>query len=297
MATGTLNTPTDHRAPRLTSGVNGTSHPLAATLASPTADKIDLSDKLTVFVTTVGAPSFETCLRFLIHQDCRFQLQVIDNVAPMNAAFQKMLDDCKTEFYVQVDEDMLLYSHAVRTLFDRMSRHPAHVALHVEYLYDAHLRMPIQGVKIFRHDVVKHYPLHDVDGCEIDQIKRFEKDGFDYVVVRPTDEGEPCRVTLGLHGTNFTRETAYVRYYVLQRRERRGAPGERMVHVNLTATLADRYRREPTDFNFFGLAGAVAGLTAPLSGSDNEKDFRTYAETMGFKEAAELYDAITSRKT
>jgi hypothetical protein len=41
----------------------------------------------------------------------------------------------------------------------------------------------------------------------------------------------------------------------------------------------------------------VAGLTAPLSASNNEKDFRTYAETMGFREAAQLYDAINTRKS
>ena len=296
MVPRSANTPTDRRAPKLISDVNGTSHPLVASRVSPAADRIDLSSKVTVFVTTVGAPSFETCTRFLTQQDCRFQLQIIDNVAPMNVALQKMIDDCKTEFYVQVDEDMLLYSHAIRTLFERMIPHSPHVALHVEYLYDSHLRMCIQGVKIFRHEVVKRYPLQDVDGCEVDQIKRFKEDGFDYVVVRPPDEGEPFRTTLGLHGTNFTRETAYVRYYVLQRRERRGAPGERSLHKDLTVTLADKYRSEPTDINFFALAGAVAGLTAPLSGSDNEKDFRTYAETMGFREAAELYGAISTRR-
>ena len=85
-------------------------------------------------MTTVGAPSFATCTRFLKEQDCRFRLQIIDSHAPMNAALQKMIDDCETEFYVQVDEDMLLYPHAVRTLFERMIQHPAHIALHVEYL-------------------------------------------------------------------------------------------------------------------------------------------------------------------
>ena len=271
---------------------NGKSHPLAAALGGPAGDKIDLSGKVTVFVTTVGAPSFETCTRFLEQQDCRFRFQIISNVAPMSAAYQKMLDDCQTEFYVQVDEDMLLYPHAVRTLFERMSRHPAHIALHVEYLYDAQLRRCIQGVKIFRHEVVKRYPFQDVEGCEVDQIKRFRDGGFDYVIVRPPEEAEPFRDTLGLHGTNYTRETAYLRYLVLQRRERR-RPAE--ASRILITDLAERYRSEPTDINFFALAGALAGLTAPLSGSGKEKDFRTYSETIGLREVAEFYDAIRSR--
>jgi hypothetical protein len=286
-----------HRHPRELMHVNGTSHPLAAGLQEGSGDKIDLSGKVTVFVTTVGAPSFATCARFLKEQDCRFQLQIIDSHAPMNAALQKMIDDCGTEFYVQVDEDMLLYPHAVRTLFERMIRHPAHIALHVEYLFDCHVLKCIQGVKIFRHEVVKRYPLQHVEGCEIDQIKRFKNDGFDYVVGSQPGGREPFRDTLGLHGTNYTRETAYVRYYVLQRRERRSVQsGRQILSIDLIGTLADKYRNEPTDINFFALAGALAGLKAPLSGSNHEKDFRTYAQTVGFRETAELYEAISAKK-
>lgn len=268
---------------------NGKAYPLAATLGGPAGDGLDLSDKVTVFVTTVGAPTFETCIRFLEQQDCRFRFQIIGNIAPMSAAFQKILDDCQTEFYVQVDEDMLLYPHAVRTLFERMSGHPAHIALHVEYIYDSHIRRCIQGVKIFRHEIVKRYPFQDVEGCEVDQIKRFRDGGFDYVVVRPTEEADAFRDTLGLHGTNYTRETAYLRYFVLQCRQRREPPE---LHIS-TTDLAEQYCGEPTDINFFALAGALAGLATPLLGR-KEKDFRTYSETMGLRELAEFYDAITT---
>ena len=295
MATRSMNAQTHHR-PRKFKNVNGTSHPLPASLRERTGDQIDLSTNVTVFVTTVGAPTFAACTRFLKQQDCQFRLKIIDSHAPMNAALQKMLDDCETEFYVQVDEDMLLYPHAIRTLFERMIKHPTHIALHVEYLYDCHVRKCIQGVKIFRHEVVKRYPLQNVEGCEVDQIKRFKNDGFDFVVARQPGESEPFRDALGLHGTNYTRETAYVRYYVLQRRERRGAPGERILRIDLIATLADKYRNEPTDINFFSLAGALAGLKAPMSDSNNEKDFRTYAQTVGYRETAELYEAISTQK-
>ena len=298
MATQSANAQTHHRSHEQIDHANGTSHPLAATLGARAGEKVDLSGKVTVFVTTVGAPSFATCTRFLKEQDCRFQLQIIDSHAPMNAALQKMLDDCATEFYVQVDEDMLLYPHAIRTLFERMIGHPAHIALHVEYLFDCHVRKCIQGVKIFRHEVVKRYPVHNVEGCEVDQIQRFKNDGYDYVVGRQPDGRDPFRDTLGLHGTNYTRETAYVRYYVLQRRERgRGLPGGKILSIDLIGTLATKYRNEPTDINFFALAGALAGLKAPMSGSNHEKDFRTYAQTAGFRETAELYEAIGTQKS
>src|SRR5262249_19569191 len=153
------------------------------------------------------------------------------NIAPMSAALQKILDDCETEFFVQVDEDMLLYPHAVRTLFERMNDHASNIALHVEYLYDTHLRRCIQGVKIFRTKIVKQYPIRDVQGCESDQISRFRKDGFDYFVAATPDPGDPYANTLGLHGTNFSREAAYLRYFVLQQRHRRKPWDWRMMTV------------------------------------------------------------------
>jgi hypothetical protein len=74
---------------------------------SPTSCN-SLRDEVTVFVSTVNSDSFQECMKHLSMQDTRFHLEVIENVAPMSEAFQRMLDRCKTPFYVQVDEDMLL---------------------------------------------------------------------------------------------------------------------------------------------------------------------------------------------
>src|SRR5262249_10493069 len=119
----------------------------------------DLADRVTVFVTTVGAPSYDACRQHLAAQDCAYRLEVIDRVAPMNAAFQRMLDDCQTPFFVQVDEDMLLYPHAVRTLYERMAGADASVAMTIADLYDVHLERCILGVKIYRHEIVRRYPF------------------------------------------------------------------------------------------------------------------------------------------
>ena len=39
--------------------------------------RCDLSAELSVFVLTVGAPSFAECMRRLEAQDCRFHLEVV----------------------------------------------------------------------------------------------------------------------------------------------------------------------------------------------------------------------------
>src|SRR5690348_11399473 len=90
--------------------------PERVTAGSVMENRPDLSAEVTAFVLTVGAPSFDECMRRLDRQDCRFRREVIDHVAPMSQALQCMLDRCETPYFIQVDEDMLLYPHAVRTL-------------------------------------------------------------------------------------------------------------------------------------------------------------------------------------
>jgi hypothetical protein len=142
------------------------------------AGVVDLSDAVTVFVTTVGAPTLAACMAHLQAQDCRFTLRLIENVAPMNVAFQRMLDECTTPYYVQVDEDMLLDPHAVRTLYERIEATSPRAAMFVATLFDVHLARCIIGVKIYRHDVVRRYPLAMQDSFESDQARRIEADGY-----------------------------------------------------------------------------------------------------------------------
>ena len=170
----------------------------------------DLSDAVTVFVTTVGALTYEACLRHLRDQDCTFRLQIIDHVAPMNVAFQRMLDECRTPYYVQVDEDMLLHPHAVRTLYENIVGAGANVAIYVAELYDVHVERCIQGVKIFRHDIVRRYPFTAGNAFESEQVTRLEEDG--YVVLRTVCGVHPTDRTLGLHGTQWSSQSIYERY-------------------------------------------------------------------------------------
>src|SRR5215213_11615024 len=74
-------------------------------------------DDTTVCVITVGdEPNFTECLERLRAQTVGFRLEIIDRIAPMSRAFREMQDRCSTQWFVQVDEDMLLYPHAIASL-------------------------------------------------------------------------------------------------------------------------------------------------------------------------------------
>jgi len=111
-----------------------------------------------VFVTTVGAPTFDECLEHLRRQDCAFRLVVLDGVAPLSAALQRMVDSCETPFYVQVDEDMLLRPHAIRTLHAGIAESDSRIAMVVGNLYDVHLERGIHGPEL-EMDVLRDVAL------------------------------------------------------------------------------------------------------------------------------------------
>jgi hypothetical protein len=242
----------------------------------------DLSPLVTVYVTTVGAPSFARCMEHLQAQDCTFNLQVIDHVAPMQAAFQLMLDRCRTPYYVQVDEDMILLPHAVRTLYECIEAAGSTVAVYAGDLFDEHLQRCIIGVKIFRHAVVQRYPLVDVDGFEIHQVARLEADGFK--IIRTTAGETPIEgETLGFHGTAWTAESIYERYANLMRRRRTHEPPQLLWLDVFPQRFLDRFLRDPSEQNFFALMGIVAGVLGTHHGKGDSKDFRAYARLPGFQ--------------
>jgi hypothetical protein len=244
------------------------------------ASGIDLSHAVTVFVTTVGAPTFAACLDHLRQQDCRFTLQVIDHVAPMHAAFQRMLDECRTPYFVQVDEDMLLHPYAVRTLYERIDAAGTNVAMFAADLFDVHLQRCIIGVKIFRHAIVRRYPFAPINAFESLQVSQFTADGYEVVRTAAGDapvEGQ----TLGLHGTRWTAEALYERYLTLERRRRRD-PTRLRWFPPFAEVFLQRFLAAPSEANFFALMGVVAGALDPGDGDLPAKDYRTYAALPGF---------------
>jgi len=254
-------------------------------------DTRDLRDQLTVFVTTVGSPTFDTCLARLQEQDCLFSLKIIDGVAPMSAALQRMLDECTTPFLVQVDEDMLLHPYAVRTLYQRLTAMEPEVVQYVGALYDAHLHRVIYGLKINRHEVVSRYPYRNVRGCEWDQIRRFRDDGF--MDVRAPLEGvtRDSEEVLGLHGTQWDPQTIYLRFRVLEIKRRLGNKTHDWV-VESAQMLIKRYLEHGSELDFYALMGILGGFVSEGDEEGTEKDFRRYSSTPGLAPARRFLDEV-----
>ncbi len=240
----------------------------------------DLSDRLTVFVITVGEETTQACLAALREQDVGFTLQIIDHVAPMEAAFQQMLDTCKTPYFVQVDADMILYPQAVRALYEAIVRDADDVMMVGYPLHDQHLDRAIVGVKIYRHEIAKQFPYRQAFTSEMDQLARVTAAGYRYhVYFHDVHDFSLC---LGDHGTHFTPRSAFERYKNLMERYR--LHPEYMGWLSpLPQEFLARYQKDPTEVNLYALLGSVVGLTSDLDRCQRDKDWREYSKMEDYK--------------
>ena len=229
---------------------------------------IDLSHELTVFVLTIGDKvNYEDCLAHLDAQTVSFRKDTIKDVAPMSAALQRMIDRCSTSYFLQVDEDMLLYPHAIQTLHRALVDAPHDIALFCAGLWDSFLEMPIHGVKIYRHEIMKKFPYENTFSCEWTQIIKFREAGYNFLQTPLIDESS-C---LGEHGKHHTPRTIFMRFQRLAQKHRRY---KHMQWLELwPGRLLERICENHGVLNLYALLGLIAGMTGELP-PNIEVDYR-----------------------
>ena len=234
--------------------------------------KTDLSNDVTVFVTTIGAVDYKHCIECLENQDCKFNIEVIKNVSPMNAAFQKMIDNCKTKYYIQVDEDMMLYPHAVRTMHDRILKEPDTTAILVHGLHDVFIDMNITGVKIYKHSIIKKFP-YSVNGfsCETDQLKKLNNSGFGIKfyyngLINTIDD-----TVMGDLNEHWDQWGVFEKYSRDMQKLKRDPDNQGWMSM-LLPIFIDKIKCGYDNIALYAILGAIVGLASPLL-KDKEKDF------------------------
>jgi len=159
---------------------------------------VDLTEQITIFVSSVDENKLKRCVDALNKQDCKFSgPYIIRNIHPMSVAFQKMIDECKTPFYYQADEDMELDPDTISRGYKDMVAQNSQTALLCYPLWDTHMNRIITGLKIYRHEVIKKYPYDlNAPSCEMDQVQRLQRDGYKAVTIwrnpgKPRDPNAP----------------------------------------------------------------------------------------------------------
>lgn len=218
----------------------------------------------TVFILTIGDPAFPACEASIEQQTgIPFTLEIIRDVAPFSVAAQDMIARCTTPYFIQVDEDMTLNPDAVSAMVQCMGQAPADVGMICFHLYDDDRECPIQGVKIYRTDLMKHVRFNDLKASEMNLLDQMGEQGIRWIL-HPD--------VIGHHGTHYTPDTIYRRYKTMYEKDIR--------QWNLLTSdiqrKARKYRETGDHVQLFALLGAAHGIIEAPRAPDREKDARLY---------------------
>lgn len=232
----------------------------------------DLTNQLTCFVITAGDdPNINTCLSALEKQSCKFKLDIIKNYYPMSVAFQEMLNRCTTPYYIQIDGDMILNQNTVEKMYNEFAEdgNNAKVAMQCYLLRDAHLDIPIYGIKIYNYNIFKNYPYNiQHPSCEVEQLTRIEKDRYTYNLKAEV---------VGEHSPFWTDETIFERYYNLIQKFR---IFKYIWLQQLPEKLFQIFAKNPTKQNYYAIAGLLSGIYEKNI-MNEEKDVRKTRQDYG----------------
>ncbi len=222
---------------------------------------IDLTKEVTVFVIAVEKQkNYQACLKALRKQTCKFTLEKVLDYAPMSKAFNQMLVKCKTPYFIQCDEDMILYPDTVRLMYQAIKKTTPQTGILLFHLKDVHLKKTIRGVRIYRTNIAKKYPFQDTLACENTQKIQMKKEG----TLTKVDN----RI-VGKHSPYWTTYTIFQRYFNFMERHKLHKR-----HKEIPQELWETLKQSPNELNLYALLGAFSSLFNNKV-QDKEKHFYT----------------------
>jgi len=229
---------------------------------------------LTVFVISAGNnPNLPATLKALERERkaTPFKLRRIVDISPLSAAFQRMLDECDTPYFIQCDEDMVLDEGVVGKMLTAIRSSAETISMVAFKLRDNLVEQDIYGIKIYKAVIFKQYP-YDLSSpsCEVEQLERMKRDGYDI--------GCDERV-VGQHAPHWTPAAVFERTQNLM--EKWKLYDYRWLE-NLPQRLLEKVFESPTEINMYAFLGAYTSIASDKPLLTGEKDWtkRSYEESV-----------------
>jgi hypothetical protein len=197
---------------------------------------------------TIGEPTADQALASIARQTRPVDAQiVVAHVTPFSAAFERGVAQVGTPWFLQVDADVVLFASCVERL---LAIADDDTAIACGFLDDP-LQGPVRGVKLFRTELCRRFPLEDDSNCETRQVGRFQEAGY-----RVRSLGEDGCV--GTHRTDLSDEVyTFERFRLL---------GTKLRDRDDPVDFCDRLRRLGTSRHRERALGAAVGFVAGLFG-------------------------------
>ncbi len=158
-------------------------------------------DDITVFLISTGEETSTECEKALIEQDCSFTVKHIKDTFPMYRAFQRMPDECDTRYFLQVDSDMILKPHAVKTLYDGIKKSFPLTYMVLGQLYEDGIGIS-GAVKCWKKQLFNYFRFRDCRTVDRDIYRRTRMIGL---------RRKDLRQVLGIHVARNSSFTKYLK--------------------------------------------------------------------------------------
>ncbi len=154
---------------------------------------------ITVFIISAGEDTTTACEEALANQDCTFTIKHIRDTFPMSSAFQRMPDECDTKYFIQVDSDMILKSHAIQSLYNGIKHTTFMTYMAFGQLYEEDIGIS-GAVKCWKSSLFKYFKFKDCRTVDRNLYRRTL-----WIGLRRKD----MRQILGFH---IARQSSFTRY-------------------------------------------------------------------------------------
>lgn len=175
---------------------------------------------ITAVVLTIGEETTSRAIASIETQTLQpAEIVVIENVSPFHRALNLGASKVKTEFFVQVDSDMILDENCLEELKKCMAEN---VGIAIGQLRDPLLGVT-SGIKMFSKECFKKIRLRNSVSPDTDFYNDMQKHGGKIrYALNLGDKGELNKLwfTFGEHRPAYTPIYTYSKYYVLGRRYR-----------------------------------------------------------------------------
>jgi hypothetical protein len=148
-----------------------------------------------------GEDTYDECLEALHNQDCNFKIDLIRDVYPMSKAFQTMPDQCQTRYFVQVDADIILHPHAIRTLHQAIRQTSFRIYMAYGRLYEEGFGAG-GAVKCWKRGIFRFFKFRDVRTVDRDLYRRLRLFGL---------KRHDLNEVLGIHRPRYSDFSLYLK--------------------------------------------------------------------------------------
>lgn len=158
------------------------------------------------------------------------EIITIANVSPFHRALNEGASRVSTEYFIQVDADMILDPDCV----ERLSEHTGdHIGVVLGHLRDD-LYGRVQAIKLWRTEALRHFGAPDTVSVDTDLIETMYQSGFGAIHALRFDRPNPRHWhTFGEHRPDYTPEYLWQKHLREGRRERhRGRIPSVKYHLN-----------------------------------------------------------------